>query len=145
MPLPFLRIGLANVVILYLLMEREFVMALVVSVAKTVLGGLASLTLLSPATLLSLAGGTGALVMMWLMLVSGMRFSILGVSMVGAVMHNIMQVLLVRWLIIPKDSVYFLIPLLGLIGLVMGLVTGIITYELRQRLVFRNPMEETAA
>jgi len=134
MPLPFLRIGLANVVIVYLLMKREFAMAFTVNIVKTLIGGLISFTLLSPATLLSLCGGIGSLLVMWLLLVSRIRFSILGISIAGAVVHNIIQVLCVRWLIIPRDSVLYLLPVLMLIGIATGLVTGIIAYELHQKL-----------
>jgi len=133
-PFPFLRIGLANVVIVYLLMRGEVVFALTVNIMKTLLGGLASLTLMSPATLLSLCGGIGSLIIMWLLYILPIKFSILGISMAGAVVHNIIQVLCVRWLIIPKDSVLYLLPILMLLGLVTGLITGVIAYELSKTL-----------
>jgi len=134
LPLPFLRIGLANVIIVYLLMKREFVFAFTVNIMKTIFGGLISFTLLSPATLLSISGGIASMLFMWLLLVSGIKFSILGVSIGGAVVHNIVQVFMVRWLIIPKDSVLYLIPVLMLVGIVTGFVTGIIALELYQKM-----------
>jgi heptaprenyl diphosphate synthase len=145
LPLPFLRIGLANVVIVYLLMRREFAFAFVVNIMKTLLGGLISFTLLSPATLLSVCGGIGSLLVMWLLLVSPIKFSILGISMAGAVMHNIIQVFCVRWLIIPRDSVLYLLPVLMVIGLVTGLITGIIARELYLKLEGTGECNATAA
>ncbi len=132
--MPFLRIGLANVVVVYLLMQKEYVMALVVTTAKTLIGGLASLTLMSPATLLSLGGGIGSLFVMWLLFVSPFRFSTFGISIAGAVMHNVIQIFFVRWLIIPRDSIYYLLPILMLVGIGTGFITGLITFELNQRM-----------
>ena len=134
LPFPFLRIGLANVIIVYLLMRREFIFAFTVNIMKTVIGGLISFTLMSPATLLSVSGGIASLLVMWLLLVSRLRFSILGISIAGAVVHNIVQVLMVRWLIIPRESILLLMPVLMLIGIVTGFVTGAIAYELYQKL-----------
>jgi heptaprenyl diphosphate synthase len=134
LPFPFLRIGLANAIILYLIMQREFIMAFTVNIAKTLIGGLISFTLMSPATLLSIGGGIGSFLIMILLIMSSIRFSILGISIGGAVTHNIIQILLVRWLIIPRDSILYLLPVLMLIGIVTGLITGIIAYELRIKL-----------
>jgi heptaprenyl diphosphate synthase len=130
MPLPFLRIGLANVVVVYLLMRGDFLMAFTVNIAKTLIGGLISFTLMSPATLLSISGGIGSLLVMWLLMISPIRFSILGISIAGAVVHNIIQILCVRWLIIPRDSILYLMPILMIVGIFTGFVTGIIAYEL---------------
>lgn len=134
LPLPFLRIGLANVVVVYLLLRKEFIFAFTVNIMKTLIGGLISFTLLSPATVLSVCGGIGSLLVMWLLLNSGIRFSIIGISIAGAVTHNIIQIVCVRWLIIQRDSVLTLLPVLMIIGIVTGFVTGIIAHELYIRL-----------
>jgi heptaprenyl diphosphate synthase len=134
LPFPFLRIGLANVIILYLLLKKEFVFAFTVNIMKTLIGGLISLTLLSPATLISICGGIGSMLVMWLLLVSHIRFSAIGISIAGAVVHNIIQVFVVRWVILQRDSIFYLLPVLMLIGIVTGFVTGIIAQELYQKL-----------
>lgn len=141
LPLPFLRIGLANVIIVYLLMKKEFVLAFMVNIMKTLIGGLISFTLLSPATLLSISGGIGSLIVMWLLLASRINFSILGISIAGAVVHNIIQIFCVRWLIIQRDSVFYLLPVLMLIGIVTGFVTGLIAYELYQKLEINKEID----
>ena len=141
LPLPFLRIGLANAVVLYILWQHDYVMALFVTIAKTIIGGTLSFTLLSPATVLSLLGGAGAYVIMWLLLISRMQFSIIGISIAGAVLHNIIQTLGVRWFIIPRDAIYNLLPLLMLIGIVTGLITGIAAFELTRHLRMKTLAE----
>ncbi len=133
-PIPFLRLGLANVIILLLLVRKKLLMALIVNIVKTLIGGFAAYTLLSPATLISICGGITALLTMWIMIISGFGFSILGLSIGGAVMHNITQIFVVRWILIRMDSVYRLIPLLMIIGIITGIVTGVITAEINKRL-----------
>lgn len=134
LPFPFLRIGLANVIIVYLLMRREFIFAFTVNIMKTLIGGLISFTLMSPATLLSISGGVTSLLVMCLLMASKIRFSILGISIAGAVVHNIVQILMVRWVLIQRDSVLYLMPVLMLLGIVTGFITGVIAYELYQKL-----------
>jgi heptaprenyl diphosphate synthase len=145
LPLPFLRIGLANVIIVYLLMKRDFACAFTVNIMKTLLGGLASFTLLTPATLISLCGGIGSMLVMWLLLVSRIRFSIIGISIAGAVVHNIIQIYVVRWVVLQRDSVLKLLPVLMLIGIATGLVTGLIAHELYQRLEGNKECESKPA
>lgn len=134
LPLPFLRIGLANVIIVYLLWQREFILGFTVNVLKTLFGGMLSLTLFNPATILSLAGGILSFIVMWLLLQSLLRFSIIGISVSGAVTHNVMQIFCVRWIIIQRDSVFQMLPLLIIIGVVTGIITGIFAMELQNRM-----------
>lgn len=134
LPLPFLRIGLANVVIVYLLFRQETLLAITVNVLKTFIGGFISFTLMSPATVLSIAGGLGSVLVMWLLMHSRLGFSLIGISIAGAVTHNIIQLFCVRWILITRDSVFLLLPVLMVVGIVTGILTGIIALQLTSRL-----------
>ncbi len=134
LPLPFLRIGLANVVIVYLLFKRETFLAITVNILKTVIGGFISFTLMSPATVLSVCGGLASLLVMWALMNSRLGFSLIGISIAGAVTHNVVQLLCVRWILITRDSVFLLMPPLMIIGIATGILTGIIALQLNQRL-----------
>ncbi len=127
LPLPFLRIGLSNVIVLYLVWKKRVVSAIIVNVAKAMIGGLITLTLLSPTTLLSLFGGFIAILAMLLSMNIRLGFSIYGISIVGAVTHNLTQLLIVRQFIIQSDRVFMLTPLLISIGLISGCVIAYIT------------------
>lgn len=48
LPLPFIRIGLSNVVILYLIQRKQVLNAVIVNVTKSLVGGIVTFTLLSP-------------------------------------------------------------------------------------------------
>jgi heptaprenyl diphosphate synthase len=134
LPVPFLRLGLANIVLLYLVWHRKLWQAYLVTVAKTMIGGIATFTILSPGVLLSLGGGIIAVSVMSLGLLMRPRFSITGISILGAVSHNLTQLILARWLIIASDSLFVLTPILILFGLFSGIVTAYICYYIEERI-----------
>lgn len=124
LPLPFLRIGLSNVVVMYLVLRGDFWPAFLVNFTKSVVGGLATFTLLTPTTLLSLGGGLAAVLAMWLAHKSRAGFSLYGISVCGAVAHLLVQLLLVRWVVLNTRSVFVLTPILLLIALISGILTA---------------------
>jgi heptaprenyl diphosphate synthase len=128
LPLPFLRLGLSNIVILYLVWHKRIFSAIIVNLAKSIIGGIATFTLLSPTVMLSLGGGFIAVLMMSIGLMIRPRFSLTGISILGAISHNIMQLILARVFIITSDSLFVLTPMLILFGLVSGIVTAFICY-----------------
>jgi heptaprenyl diphosphate synthase len=122
LPIPFIRLGLSNVVVLYLIMANRPLEAIVVNVTKSVLGGALTFTLLSPGTLLSLAGGMAAILAMYLTFRIPFGLSAFGISVCGAVAHNLAQLYLVKQVILPGTRVFVLTPLLILLGLISGLL-----------------------
>ena len=133
-PLPFMKLGLSNVVILVLLMTGDVRAAILVAAAKTLLGGLLAGTLISPTTLLSGGGTALSLFCMIVLHELPLRFSILGISIAGAVSHNFAQISLVRWLLIKENSIFCLTPILILMGIVTGIITGYLAKILIERL-----------
>jgi heptaprenyl diphosphate synthase len=129
-PLPFIRLGLSNIVVLYLIWNKKIVSAFVVAVAKSIIGGVVTLTLLSPAILLSLSGGIISVLLMSLALLVRPRFSLTGISIVGAISHNLTQLGMARLFIIPNDSLFVLTPILLLLALISGITTAYICYFL---------------
>ncbi len=134
MPFPFIRLGLSNIIVLYLLIHGRFWSAMLVNVAKSLIGGLITFTLITPATLLSIAGGLVALLLMFTGIKAKLGFSIYGISVLGAVGHNLAQLLIVRWLIIPQGRVFMLTPILIILGMVSGMVIGYLTLIMNDKL-----------
>jgi len=135
-PLPFMKLGLANVIVLILLWRREFAAAAVVAIAKIFIGGLFSGTLVSPTSLLALSGTLLSFTVMLLLICSKLNFSIVGISIAGAVFHNLGQLAMVRLLLITQDAVFKITPYLILLGIATGVVTGYIAYLLHAKLHF---------
>ena len=134
LPFPFLRIGFSNIIVLYLIIHDKFWTAIVVNIAKSLIGGLITFTLMTPATALSLAGGITAILIMYLAYKSGTGLSIFGVSIAGAVGHNLAQLMMVRWLIIPHSKVFMLTPILILLGMVSGFIISYLTILMDEKL-----------
>jgi heptaprenyl diphosphate synthase len=126
-PLPFLKLGLANIVVLLLLTSGYPLSALLVALCKTLFGGLLSGTFLSPGTLLSLGGSLFAFIAMVLANRKLFGFSIIGVSVCGAVAHNLGQLVVARFVVIQQDSIFYLTPIMILMGVATGLLIGYIT------------------
>ena len=133
LPIPFLRLGLSNIVILYLVMNTQYVNAIVINVLKSVVGGLFTFSLLTPLTILSICGGMVATVLMVLLIRLRIGFSIIGISIAGAVIHNVVQLVLVRYFVIPNGSVYKLLPLMVAMGLGTGMIIAMITLKLDEQ------------
>jgi heptaprenyl diphosphate synthase len=129
-PMPFMTLGLANIVVLLLLLHHHPRAAIIVALGKTVVGGLFSGMLLSPTTALSLAG---TLLSFGFMLIAlRLPLGILGISICGAVGHNFGQLLMVRLLLVPNDGIFHLTPLLIIVGMVTGIITGSIAWKVVQ-------------
>ncbi|HHE37284.1 MAG TPA: Gx transporter family protein [Candidatus Cloacimonetes bacterium] len=135
-PLPFMKFGLANIVILILLFVYNFKNAFIVAVSKTLIGGFFSGTLLSPTTILSLSGSICSLLVMFLFLKTKINFSIIGISILGAVFHNLAQISIVRFLLIKEDSIFYLAPILILMGIITGIITGFLAHLFINRIEF---------
>ena len=124
LPLPFIRIGLSNVIILYLILRKQVLNAVIVNVTKSLVGGLATFTLLSPGTLLSLGGGFAAVLVMWAADRLPLGFSVFGISVLGAVAHNLVQLSIVKSVVLPQADVFILTPILLVLALLGGFVTA---------------------
>ena len=122
-PVPGVKLGLANVVTLFALTRLSAREAGIVLLCRVTLSSLlmGSVT----AFLFSLLGGLLALAVMWLLLrVEGRFCSLLGVSVAGAAAHNIGQVLAAAvWMQTGVVTAY--LPFLLVMSVPLGLVTGL--------------------
>jgi len=132
--LPFMKLGLANIIPLILITNKNYREALLVTIAKILLGGFITGTLFSPTTFLSLSGGLIALIIMIIAYKLPLNFSIIGVSIAGAVSHNMGQLLAVRLILIREDEIFYLTPLLIIMGIITGIITGYIAYLVVSRI-----------
>lgn len=133
-PMPFLKLGLANIVVVLLMAEKQYSSAFTVALLKTLGGGLFTGTLFSPTTVMSLSGTVVAFGVMLICFQPFWRFSIIGISMAGAVAHNMAQLTVVRFLLIRENSIFYLTPFLILTGIGTGLLIGYIVVILRSKL-----------
>ncbi|MFI3170979.1 MAG: Gx transporter family protein [Eubacteriales bacterium] len=127
---PGIKLGLANVVIVMALYQMGFRDALIISTTRVILAGFFFGNLMS--ILFSLAGCTLSLVVMNL-LYKRESFSVMGVSIAGAVFHNIGQII-VAIIIVESFGVIYYFALLLIAALVTGLIIGILASEMIKRI-----------
>lgn len=132
-PLPGLRLGLANLVTVFALCRLSGREALLILVARCLLGAIGGGNLTALA--FSLTGGLLALGLMALLLrCSGL--SLVGVSMAGAAAHNIGQILAAMAVLSSRAPLVYLPPLL-LASVVTGAVTGAVSALLVKRVPWK--------
>ncbi|HPX93145.1 MAG TPA: Gx transporter family protein [Bacillota bacterium] len=120
-PVPGLKLGLANIVTLVALMRLHVTDALAILLVRImIMSAITGITTM----LFSLGGGLLALVVMWLLsFLEGRSLSVIGMSMAGAAAHNIGQVGVASLVLAePLLLVTYLPPLL-----ITGLLTGVLT------------------
>jgi len=130
-PIPGLRLGLANMVTLTTLVLLGFRHALEVAVIRTILSSLIIGTFLSPGFILSFAAAIASTLIMGLFYwISGthqrLRFSIIGISIVGAFCHNMVQLGLAYFLLVKHSGIFVFFPWLSIGSLATGWVVGIV-------------------
>ena len=121
-PLPGIKLGLSNIALLVVLLMYGPAYAYGVTALKC---GLSALLFGSVTSLaFSLTGGLLAMTAMWLLtLAFKEKLSVFGVSVAGAVMHNVGQ-LSAASVIMGSAAVFSYLPLLATAGTVTGLVTA---------------------
>lgn len=135
MPLPFLRIGLANISSVIALILLGTTSMLTIVVLRIVVGSLFVGTFMSPAFVLALSAGVAsALAMALAKLLRKNIFSALGLSLIGSMTHVVVQLLIVRFIYVQNAAVLQLLPLLLLTALIGGLIVGWISVRLLRAL-----------
>lgn len=133
-PFPFLRIGLSNIILMLLVMNRQEFSALFVLLGRIILAGLVVGTLLMPTSLIALGSGFVSLLVMIAVSRMKTKLSWVGISILAAVVHNLTQLVIVRAILIYSDALFNLIPIMIILGIATGTVTGILAVALNQRL-----------
>lgn len=133
LPIPGCKLGLANIISLYVLVRFGLKDALVVVVLRVLLGSLLSGTLLSSGFFMSFSGALAACLAMYVAYSYCTAFSLIGVSVLGAVAHNIAQ-LFVAGIIIDSGAIWYYLPYLILFAVATGTMTGLVVHFLTERL-----------
>lgn len=120
-PIPGIKLGIANIAIitvLYVLGSRQAVLInlLRITLTAVLFGNFNSF-------LFSMAGGIFSLAVM-ILLKHMKAFSIIGVSVAGGVCHNIGQITAAVFLM-NTSAIYYYLPVLLVAGIITGIVIGV--------------------
>lgn len=128
-PVPGVRIGLANIAVLFALLRLGLPSAAAVSLVRVFMSALLFGNV--AALIYGLSGAVLSLISMYLALRFCRRLSTVGVSVIGGVMHNAGQVA-AACLVMGRGILYYL-PVLIISGTVAGVLTGLLCGELLRR------------
>ncbi len=140
-PIPGVKLGLANIITLLALILFDFKTALNIVVLRTILGSLLNGTLFGVGFFLSFSGAITATCMMILLLRVFPVLSVIGVSISGAIAHSIGQ-LLVASLIISQPGIFYYLPFMLLFSIPSGIITGLLLKELLKFMQSTNRFDE---
>lgn len=131
---PGLKLGLANAVTLLAMEFFNGRAILMMVIVRTVLGTLFSGNFMGPALVMSLSAG--------LISAGGMLYgyrylrpalSTIGISILGAALHNFTQLSVAVWLL-GSTGLYYYLPFLTISGVISGIIIGCLAYYASSKL-----------
>jgi heptaprenyl diphosphate synthase len=128
LPVPFtvpgIKLGLANIVTLIAIMFFSFKDVLLIVIIRCLMGSIFGGSI--SAFLFSVTGGVLSAVVMWFFYKKlDKYFSIIGISTVGAIFHNVGQLLMAS-IIIEDVRIYGYLPVLMISSVVTGIFIGLV-------------------
>jgi len=147
-PVPGVRVGLANMITMLTLLELGFKSALEVAVLRTVVSSFVLGTFMTPTFIMSFSGAVVSTMAMGIFTkISSFApkygFSIIGISVIGSIVHNITQLTIAYFLLVKHPSIFYFLPILMVSAVIMGWVTGFITIQVWQKLLASKQDEKS--
>ena len=137
-PIPGVKLGLANIVTVFALYVLGPGQAMLILLARCLLGAVFAGNM--NALIFSLLGGVSAMLVM-ILLSRSRRLSVYGVSIGGAAAHNCGQVA-AAVLTLGNTAPFYYLPVLLGVSLFTGTLTGLVTACLFRALAHTNLMRE---
>ncbi len=131
-PLPFFRLGIANIPVLYLIIKNKFLLSFFVAIGKVVGGNLLVGTLFSVQFVFSFSGTVVACLFMINSRIFLKTLGIVGVSVIGAYVSSLVQLYLAS--IMLSDNLFYLFAPFSLTSIFSGIVVGITVFYIDDNL-----------
>lgn len=131
LPLPGVKPGLANIVVLIVLLRHGWGAACWVSLLRVFAGSLLLGQFLAPGFFLGLSGALFSLAVLGLaQYLPRAYFGPVSLSVLASFAHIGGQLLLARLWLVPHDGVFVLSPVFALAALVFGVINGLVVARL---------------
>lgn len=139
--IPGIKLGLANIVILITIYELGVMEAAFINILRVVIVAVVRGTLLSMGFFMSLTGAFLSFAIMVLFALTIKKFSVIGVSVIGAIFHVVGQILVAM---IYLDSAYilFYLPVIALSAIITGVLVGIIAQTVIRTGIIKRQREK---
>ena len=135
-PLPWVKLGLANLITVIVLIEMGMLESFLVIILRIFITSIVIGNFFTIGFFLSLSGGIAALSSMNFM--KHFSFSIYSISIMGALIHNLVQLLIVWSLIVKHNGIFINLPFMMVAAIICGTVIGIIS----DKLISRNSIKK---
>ena len=122
---PGVKLGLSNVVILFVIYIYSYKTTITVSITKILVVSILRTGLFSLSFFFSVSGSILSLSIMFL-LHKFTKLSIIGISVVGAIFHSIGQILM-SIILFKSASFLYLLPILIICSVITGIVVGLVS------------------
>ena len=126
--IPGLKLGISNVIILFVLYKYTFKDSLYVSIVRVFLTGLLRTGLFSITFFFSLSGAIFSIIFMYVAKKIKI-FSVIGVSIIGSIFHSLGQIL-IAIIILDNNNIIYYLPYLLIFSIPTGIITGLITKKI---------------
>lgn len=136
--IPGVKLGLANLVVVIALYKMRMVDVFILVVARVLVSGFIFGNYFS--ILYSLAGAVFSFFAMCVLKKTD-KFTVIGVSVIGGVFHNLGQILVAIFVVETIRIVYYF-PVLMISGVGTGILIGVIAQEVLKRIQFIRIEEE---
>ncbi|MBP7654791.1 Gx transporter family protein [Candidatus Dependentiae bacterium] len=137
-PFPWIRIGLSNIIFMLLLKKNEMNLSEIylILLFRNILSSVTTGTLISPLFIISLISSAGSILAMYIFFkILKDNVSFISVSVIGAVVNIIIQLLTGSLIIFQNTVLLKMSPYFLMFAAVSGIITGIITNKLFNKLV----------
>ncbi len=139
-PIPGVKLGLANIITLVALVVFDFRTAMEITVMRTILGSLLAGTLFGMGFFMSFAGAVTAAVVMALVLRVLKKFGMVGISILGAIAHNIGQLIMATF-VLHFAGIFLYLPAMLAFSIPTGLLTGLLINEVVKYIKVTNRVQ----
>lgn len=131
LPIPGVKLGLANVITLFLLYEDNWYDALLIAICRILIVSFIRGTFLNITFFMSLGGGICAYIIMFIF--SKLKFlSSITTSVLGSVFHVIGQII-IAYIITSTYAIIYYLPIIMILSIITGIISGIICILMRKR------------
>ena len=128
--IPGIKLGLANIVIVFAMYSMGIKEALVLSIMRVTISGFMFGNVVAIAY--SLAGGLLSLLVMYLLKKTD-KLSCISISIAGGIFHNIGQ-MIIATILVDNYYVLYYVPVLMIAGFITGACIGIVAQEVFLRI-----------
>lgn len=142
--LPWFRPGLGNIATILALLFFSFGDAVKVTVLRVVLGALVLGRLFTPVFMFALTGGIASTLVMAFVLRYTRVFGPVGISIFGALAHNIVQLIVAYLFFVKSPGIFIFTPVFITAGVVTGMLTGLVSAMIFEKTRFRFGIQSIA-